>query len=180
MVLGGDLNFTLSLREVWGSRPRQDPQEVFFTNSIEKHKLTWFKISQTWRIRRKGKDAVAKRLDHFLLSKNIMEKNWKIKSKVVVGGISDHMPIMLEVCIPSRILPAPMKFNHAWLNANDYKELVKGFWSPLSDSFEGSFMSQFARNIYTVSQATKEWAKEYNKKLKRIYAKLKIDWGKLL
>jgi hypothetical protein len=32
MVLGRDLNFTLSLREVWGSRPRQDPQEVFFTN----------------------------------------------------------------------------------------------------------------------------------------------------
>jgi hypothetical protein len=60
---------------------------VFFTNSIEKYKLV--------DIGRKGKDAVAKRLDHFLLSKNIMENNWKIKSKVVVGGISNHIPIML-------------------------------------------------------------------------------------
>jgi len=73
-----------------------------------------------------------------------------------------------------------MKFNHAWLNANDYKDLVKGFWSPLSDSFEGSFMSQFARNIYTDSQATKEWAKEYNKKLKKDICKIEDRLGEII
>jgi hypothetical protein len=32
VILGGDLNFTLSLWEVWGNYPHQDPQESFFHN----------------------------------------------------------------------------------------------------------------------------------------------------
>jgi hypothetical protein len=36
IIFGGDLNFTLSLREVWGGLPRQDPWNFFFPHWIKK------------------------------------------------------------------------------------------------------------------------------------------------
>jgi hypothetical protein len=39
IILGGDLNFTISMHEVWRPHPRQDSQESFFVNWIEKNKL---------------------------------------------------------------------------------------------------------------------------------------------
>jgi hypothetical protein len=41
LILGGDLNFTLSLEEVWGVRPRYDPQEGFFSHYIELNQLIY-------------------------------------------------------------------------------------------------------------------------------------------
>jgi hypothetical protein len=34
ILLGGDLNLTLSLREVWGSHLNQDPLDAFFNHLI--------------------------------------------------------------------------------------------------------------------------------------------------
>jgi hypothetical protein len=66
MVIGGDLNFTLSLREVWGSNPREDRHKGFFLSFLEAESLVDLepvKLSPTWRNFRMGIDVVAKRLD---------------------------------------------------------------------------------------------------------------------
>jgi hypothetical protein len=38
-VIGGDLNFTLSLREVWVSNPREERQKYFFLSFMEVESL---------------------------------------------------------------------------------------------------------------------------------------------
>jgi hypothetical protein len=51
IILDGGLNLTLFLREVWGTYPRQDPQECFFSHWIEKNNLIDLeplKLTQTW------------------------------------------------------------------------------------------------------------------------------------
>jgi hypothetical protein len=68
-LVGGDLNFTLSLREVWGENPRVDSQSGFFLSFMEKHHLVDIepvKLMPTWHNFRTDKEAVAKRLDRFM------------------------------------------------------------------------------------------------------------------
>jgi exonuclease III len=40
---------------------------------------------------------VAKRLDRFLLSEELIENLWSFNLRVEVGGISDHIPMLLEI-----------------------------------------------------------------------------------
>jgi hypothetical protein len=70
-IIGGDLNFTSSIQEVWGAHPRRDAQEFFLVQWIEKNQLVDLepvKLSQTWRNGRGGVNLVAKQIDIFLLS----------------------------------------------------------------------------------------------------------------
>jgi hypothetical protein len=39
IILGGDLNFMLSVAKVWGQNPCQDLLESYFSNWMEKHNL---------------------------------------------------------------------------------------------------------------------------------------------
>jgi hypothetical protein len=51
-VIGGDLNFTLSLREVWGPSPKEDRQRGFFLSFLESVNLLDVepvRLSPTWR-----------------------------------------------------------------------------------------------------------------------------------
>jgi hypothetical protein len=95
-VLGGDLNFTLSLKEVWGKHPKRDPLEDFFPTGFLL--ITWWTRSPQKSPRhggkgRKGGDLVAKRLDRFLVEENMLANLWIIKLLVTIGGNSNHMPI---------------------------------------------------------------------------------------
>jgi hypothetical protein len=78
VIIGGDLNFTLSLKEVCGRHPRRDPMEGFFIHWIVSHQLVDLeppKVSQTWRNGHKGDDLVAKRLDMFLIADKMLENS---------------------------------------------------------------------------------------------------------
>jgi len=36
LIIGGNLNFTLSAREIWGDQARIDPMEDFFSNILQR------------------------------------------------------------------------------------------------------------------------------------------------
>jgi exonuclease III len=115
VVIGGDLNFTLSLKEVWGKHPKRDLLEGFFSHWISAHNLVDLespKISQTWTNGRKGGDLVAKRMDSFLVAENMSTNLWIIKSSMTIGGNSDHMPILLNISKGVSKPLTPLKFNH--------------------------------------------------------------------
>jgi len=100
IILGGELNFTPSLKEVLGIIPLQELQENYFSHWMEKHQLIDLapkKLSQTWSNGRNSRDLISKRLYLFLILEGILDKQWCFKSIVEVKGISDHMPISLEV-----------------------------------------------------------------------------------
>jgi hypothetical protein len=74
---------------------------------------------------------VVERLDHFLIIEKMLEIPWIFKLKVVVGGNSDHFPIVLEITNKDTENTSPMQFNHAWLLDLDYEKLVMTTWVPL-------------------------------------------------
>ena len=75
MILGGDLNLTLSEKENWGKLAHRDNLSPFFTALFESKELVDvqpLKLTPTWRNNRSGDQAISKRLDRFLLSENLL------------------------------------------------------------------------------------------------------------
>jgi hypothetical protein len=72
----------------------------FFSSFLEDQHLVDqepSKLSPTWRNERKGVNCIAKNLYHFLISEEIIRGSWNIKYWVEVGGLSDHLPILLKL-----------------------------------------------------------------------------------
>jgi hypothetical protein len=110
--------------------PQRGPLKDFFSHWIEGNRLVDLeplKLSQTWWNGRKGDFLVAKRLDRFLISEYLLENPWIFKSKLVVGGMFDHMPILLKIDKRGSNPPSLLKYNHAWLLEEDYRSLVESY-----------------------------------------------------
>jgi hypothetical protein len=63
LIVGGDLNFTLSTREVWGSSARADPLADFFVNMLQDTGLVDLApshLTPTWRNGRVGSTGISK------------------------------------------------------------------------------------------------------------------------
>ena len=96
VIIGGDLNFSLGQTEVWGPNARPDLLTEYFSQRlIERNWLDIepVKIKPTWQNNRCGDGQVAKRLDHFLVSEKMMDRQQFMRQWVGSGGLSDHLPI---------------------------------------------------------------------------------------
>ena len=96
LILGGDLNFSIGLSEIWGNRARMDPLSDFFSKSMENYGLVDIISSvmlPTWTNRRVGTENISKRLDRFLLSVDMLDFHYFFSQWVGSGGESDHHPI---------------------------------------------------------------------------------------
>ena len=70
-------------------------------------------------------DRIVKHLDHFLVSKALVDLPIMFGQWVSVGGESDHLHMVLEmVGVGSKPL-APFKFNSLWLNNDNFVKLIK-------------------------------------------------------
>ena len=103
VILGGDLNLTLTTRESWGEKARQDSLALYFQFFFEKEHLVDvkpLKLEPTWHNKMGGPQAISKRLDRFLIKDILLNENQIIKSIVEIGGCSDHRPISLLISTP--------------------------------------------------------------------------------
>jgi hypothetical protein len=155
IILGGDLNFTLSIREVWGASSRRDYQGIFFSHWMDNNHLFEMEptnLVQIWKNDTKGKDLVAKITDIILILEEMIENMWSFKLRLVVGGISDHMPILLEIDTKGSKTPSLMNFNHVWLNEKEYERLVWKTWTHMDEEDGQSYMHRFAVNIVKIKK----------------------------
>jgi hypothetical protein len=84
------------------------------------------KVTPTWRNARRGREGISKRLDCFLIAETLFNHHLGITSWVDIGGLSDHLPILLKLESEDWKPPSPIKFNHTWLNNPEFRELVTG------------------------------------------------------
>jgi hypothetical protein len=141
-----------------GMTPCQD----FFDQLIRRMKLIdipLVKLCATWRNKWVGEDRVEKRLDHFLVSKALMEACPQIRKWVGTGGVSDHSPILMEIATGPRKPPSPFKFNSEWLKEESFISLVKDHWMPFDANVGAQAGVQFVENIQRIKQATIAWAR---------------------
>jgi hypothetical protein len=100
LILGGDMNFTISAREIWGNNARSDPLAAYFNQMIQGEGLIDLEpvnIFPTWRNGRGTQDYVAKRLDRFLISESLLDSRHIFRTWVVNVKISDHMPVVFQM-----------------------------------------------------------------------------------
>ena len=85
LILGGDLNLTMSNSEVWGKNARVDSLGPYFRHMFEQKGLVDVapvKIMPTWRNKRSGDQEVSKRLDRFLVLELLIGSNLILKASV--------------------------------------------------------------------------------------------------
>jgi len=159
LILGGDLNFTLGHAEVWGPHAQVDPLSDVFTHHLADNNLLDIvleHIHSTWRNKRSREHWVAKRLDHFLISESLTDRQFLIRQWVGSGGMSDHFPIFME--LKSGLLhPAcPLKFIKTWLEDESFIDLFKVHWSPFDPLLPYTATFQFAENMKRMKSRIKE------------------------
>lgn len=83
LIICGDLNFTLSTCEVWGTRRREDPLGSFLKEWIEAAGLVdvWPSyLVPTWNNGRSGAYGLAKRLDQCIIKHGLFDSCAKYRS----------------------------------------------------------------------------------------------------
>jgi len=89
---------------------------------------------------------VAKRLERFFISKDLLDNPKNFKLWVSGGGISDHMPILLKIDKRGINLSFLFKLNQAWLR-EEYINLVRSTWTHLKEDVRISYMHQFVGDL---------------------------------
>lgn len=163
IIIRGDLNFSLGFRESWGSSAHVDAISGHMTNLLEQTNFVdvpMHKPLPTWRNRRVGEAALARRLDQFLMKSPLLQHLHHYKQWVGSGGLSDHSPIYLEILGPHHKPKAPFKFNHVWLLDTAYISLVSGFWSANPINRAKSLAKGFCNNLTKLKHLSINWARE--------------------
>eukprot|EP00253_Pinus_taeda_P020757 PITA_20757 len=118
------------------------------------------KLLPTWRNRRVGDAALARRLDRFIMKDTLLQRLHHYKKWVGTGGISDHSPIYLEIQGPFKKPKAPFKFNHTWLKDPAYVKMISEYWVNHPINGTESFAKGFCRNLAEIKHLSIKWAKD--------------------
>ena len=116
------------------------------------------KLKPTWRNNICGDGGVAKRLDRFLVTDQVVDKIHYLREWVGCGGISNHLPIFLELRNGPTQPPSPLKFNKTWLKDESFTQLLTNLWIPFNNEGVQNVAFQFADNIKRVKGDIKVWA----------------------
>jgi exonuclease III len=165
LILGGDLNFTISNREVWGPHSRSDPMNSFFSQLIQEEGLVDVepvKLLPTWRNGRGDQDYIAKRLDHFLINEELALSGLRYRSWVGNIKISDHMPMIFHLEQEKEKYNYPFKFNYVWLDEPDFVNLVRSTWNKLLVTEDFNPMDSLVQKLKLLKSVVIKW--ERNKK----------------
>lgn len=114
LIIGGDLNITLSTDEHWGGNNSIVTNASFYNGLFTSKNLIDVlpcKIVPTWRNGRSGMDVIARRLDRFLISDSFFSNTSYPSSWVEYPYFSDHAPVFLTLNLSTRYFSYPYKFN---------------------------------------------------------------------
>jgi hypothetical protein len=83
----------------------------------------------TWSNRRSGSQHVACRLDCFLVTEHLLERDLCIESFILPQIGSDYWPIALQVAMEATLKFKPFRFEKFWLTHPDFQQLAQTWWN---------------------------------------------------
>lgn len=132
IILGGDLNLTLSANEKKGGsiirdQAREWVEDLMSTWELEDIKPV--KGKYTWSNKRVGPGHIATRLDRFLVQSSFLVLGLNPDSTILPHSVSDHKPISLSRTTDNNLGPIPFRFNPRWIQEKSYPALVAKIWN---------------------------------------------------
>jgi ribonuclease HI/exonuclease III len=159
IILGGDLNVTLSTEEKRGGSIVRDPAREWVEDLMSTWDLMDIKPSKgryTWTNKRVGPGHIAARLDRFLVQSSFLMLGLIITSDILPNSTSDHKPIALEIKKELNQGPIPFRFNPAWLQHKDFRSIVTKVWT---SKINGSAYHVWEEKLKRLKFELKSWAK---------------------
>lgn len=160
--LSGDFNLITSLQEKKGGTWKLDAHSTRFSSLIQTLKLIDVCTDNgtyTWNNKRLGSQAVASKLDRFLLSESIVTSGGIYNALMIPSVGSDHWPISLSWQGLGNQVGKPFRFEHCWFEDPNFKSKVKDLWSE-STSQKGNCMYRFQQRLKSLKNKLKIWNKE--------------------
>lgn len=127
LLIGGDLNCTLSNDEIWGRGRRDDLVGGMIRDAILQHNffdVYPFMMGPTWDNGRSQDAFLTKRLDRFLIHDRLIDRLGIPTSKIILSFISDHRPISIQWNHLGHRNGFPFKFNRVWLEDAQFNNLI--------------------------------------------------------
>jgi len=128
LILGWDLKFTKSTREIWGNFARVDPLAEFLNQLILEEGLVDvdpMTLHPTWRNGRGGIEGVAKRLDMYLFFEELASSVDRFQTLIMMLKIWGHMLVVLWIEHGRERVKYPFTFNPIWLKEHDFTFMVR-------------------------------------------------------
>lgn len=113
----------------------------------------------TWNNRRGGKNQIASRLDRFLFTEAIMNKDIFVEAKIIPSLGSDHWSIRLEIDIKKNRGRRPFRFESFWLRDPEFIKKIEEWWCQSSVQGRGQ-MQTFQLKLKELKGKIKKWNKE--------------------
>jgi hypothetical protein len=178
LIIAGDLNLTLSSGEIWGGSSIMGPLAGFFKAYFQNNNLIDIepgKVVPTWRNGRSGADLIAKRLDRFFISEELLSMVGIYRSWVEYPFISDHAPVLLQLEITPLFKAYPFKLNSQWLLDQDFIDMVQNLWNDPKFLCEGGKQRRLVWKLKDLKTSTKQWVKIRNNKANSHLMKLEEE-----
>jgi hypothetical protein len=176
--LGGDLNFTIYAREIWGNVARSNMLASYLNKMIQGEGLIDVEpvnLFPTWRNGRGTQNYVAKRLDRFLISETLVDSGLNFRTWVVNVKLSDHMPVVFQLEPNQQKQKIPFKFNSMWLKDSDFSLLVCSNWHKMEE-FDSTFpMVNLVSKLKSLKSLVIKWEKNKKLESKEEPVQLEVD-----
>lgn len=146
-----------------GHHSQIDPISNQFSTLLDTFKLVDVPMNKkmpTWHNRRIGEAALGRRLDQFLIHEELLRTLPLYRQWVGTGGLSDHLPIYLQISGPSKKPPAPFKFFSGFLKDPKYINLVIEYWRAQPPLREKRMAADFCGRLKKLRTITEEWSKK--------------------
>eukprot|EP00253_Pinus_taeda_P024453 PITA_24453 len=160
LVLGGDLNIILDLKEKKGGIQSKDPFSRIVGSLIQRWDLVDLKPVRgkfTWTNNRTGDNHIAARLDRFLITSSLMMDNRIAFSKILPKLTSDHKPILFCLKEEEDLGPLPFRFSPLWAGKDGFMDTVQSAWQM---DVNGSPSYVWEQKLKKVKSALKLWIKK--------------------
>jgi exonuclease III len=159
IILGGDLNLTLSTNEKKGGsivrdQARECVENLMSTRELEDIKPV--KGKYTWSNKRVGPGHIAARLDRFLVQSSFLVLGLNPDSTILPHSVSNHKPISLRLTADNNLGPIPFRFNPRWIQEERYPALVAKIWN---GTVKGSPFFVWEEKLRRLKRVLKSWAK---------------------
>lgn len=133
------------------------------------------KILPAWRNKRTREDALARRLNRFMIKAPMLASLDRIRQWVGSGGIFNHSPIFMDIMNSNHKPNSPLKFNLTCLAKVEFHKLVMESWTHCGLDNSNSLAKVIACNLARIKLKTIRWAKEKKKKDESIIQRIESD-----